>query len=62
MRSGGWLNRQHVMEGKVMDREMILKTLRAQININGHIIGAVTGSGMTAKSVSYTHLTLPTKA
>ena len=28
---------------------MILKRLRAQININGHIIGAVTGSGMTAK-------------
>lgn len=52
MRSGGWLNRQHVMEGKVMDREMILKTLRAQININGHIIGAVTGSGMTAKYVA----------
>ena len=32
-----------------MDRELILKRLRAQININGHIIGAVTGSGMTAK-------------
>lgn len=32
-----------------MDRENILKRLRAQININGHIIGACVGSGMTAK-------------
>lgn len=32
-----------------MERENILKLLRAQININGHIIGASVGSGMTAK-------------
>ncbi|MDO4975650.1 MAG: phosphoenolpyruvate hydrolase family protein [Eubacteriales bacterium] len=32
-----------------MDRETILRTLRAQIHINGHIIGAAVGSGMTAK-------------
>lgn len=32
-----------------MDRETILKTLHAQININGHIIGAAIGSGMAAK-------------
>lgn len=31
-----------------MERELILKNLRAQININGHIIGIATGSGMTA--------------
>lgn len=32
-----------------MEREQILRLLRAQININGHIIGAAVGSGMTAK-------------
>jgi len=32
-----------------MTRETILKNLNAQININGHVIGAVAGSGMTAK-------------
>lgn len=32
-----------------MERKKILKLLRAQININGHIIGASVGSGMTAK-------------
>lgn len=32
-----------------MNRENILKALRAQININGHIIGVSTGSGVTAK-------------
>ena len=32
-----------------MDREYILRLLRAQINVNGHIIGAAVGSGMTAK-------------
>lgn len=32
-----------------MDRDYILKLLHAQINVNGHIIGAATGSGMTAK-------------
>lgn len=37
---------------KGMDKEYILKLLRAQININGHIIAAVVGSGMTAKYVS----------
>lgn len=31
-----------------MDRELILKNLKAQINVNGHIIGIATGSGMTA--------------
>ena len=35
-----------------MERENILKLLRAQININGHIIGASVGSGMTAKYVA----------
>lgn len=35
-----------------MERDYILKMLRAQININGHIIGAAVGSGMTAKYVS----------
>lgn len=33
----------------MMLREEILKKLQAQIRINGHIIGAVAGSGMTAK-------------
>ena len=32
-----------------MDREYILRLLRAQINVNDHIIGAAVGSGMTAK-------------
>lgn len=32
-----------------MQREQILKLLRAQIHVNGHIIGAAVGSGMTAK-------------
>ena len=32
-----------------MEREAILRALRAQININGHIIGAAVGSGMTAR-------------
>ncbi len=32
-----------------MDREYIIRYLRAQVNINGHIIGAAAGSGMTAK-------------
>ncbi|RRD92394.1 helix-turn-helix domain-containing protein [Clostridiales bacterium COT073_COT-073] len=32
-----------------MQREQILKALKAQINVNGHIIGAVAGAGMTAK-------------
>lgn len=31
------------------DREYILRMLRAQININGHIIGVAAGGGMTAK-------------
>lgn len=35
-----------------MDRETIKKTLHAQINVNGHIIGAALGSGMTAKYVA----------
>ena len=35
-----------------MEREAIVKFLHAQININGHIIGAALGSGMTAKYVS----------
>lgn len=35
-----------------MSREEILKGLYAQIHINGHIIGAVAGSGMTAKFVT----------
>lgn len=34
-----------------LDREKILKMLNAQIHVNGHIIGAATGSGMTAKYV-----------
>lgn len=32
-----------------MDREYILRLLHAQVNINGHIVGAAVGSGMTAK-------------
>jgi len=32
-----------------MDRETILRNLKAQININGHIVSTVAGSGMTAK-------------
>ncbi|MCI8483750.1 MAG: helix-turn-helix domain-containing protein [Lachnospiraceae bacterium] len=32
-----------------MERSYLLKLLHAQININGHIIGAAVGSGMTAK-------------
>ncbi len=35
-----------------MDRETILKKLHAQINVNGHIIGASVGSGMTARYVA----------
>ena len=35
-----------------MDRETIKKMLHAQINVNGHIIGAALGSGMTAKYVA----------
>ena len=33
----------------MLDRDGILRMLRAQININGHIIGVAAGSGMTAK-------------
>lgn len=33
----------------MLQREEILKRLRAQINLNGHVIGAVVGSGMIAK-------------
>jgi len=33
----------------MLDRKHILKVLNAQIHINGHIIGASSGSGMTAK-------------
>lgn len=32
-----------------MDRNQILSRLRAQVNVNGHIVGAAVGSGMTAK-------------
>jgi predicted TIM-barrel enzyme/AraC-like DNA-binding protein len=32
-----------------MTRDAILKNLNAQINVNGHILGAAVGSGMTAK-------------
>lgn len=32
-----------------MDREYILRLLHAQVKVNGHIIGAALGSGMTAK-------------
>lgn len=32
-----------------MDREQILKALRSQLKLNGHIVGIATGSGMTAK-------------
>ncbi len=35
-----------------MEREVIIKNLHAQINVNGHIIGAALGSGMTAKYVT----------
>ncbi len=31
------------------DKEFILRRLRAEINVGGHIIGAAVGSGMTAK-------------
>lgn len=43
------LKRCLVKESDEMDREYILRLLRAQINVNGHIIGAAVGSGMTAK-------------
>lgn len=33
----------------MVSRKKILKSLWAQINVNGHIIGTVAGSGMTAK-------------
>ena len=33
----------------MIPRNEILKRLRAQINVNGHIIGTVAGSGMTAR-------------
>ena len=33
----------------MVSRKEILKRLWAQINVNGHIIGTVAGSGMTAK-------------
>ncbi len=32
-----------------MDKEQILRLLRAQVNVGGHIIGASVGSGITAK-------------
>lgn len=38
--------RQHA---EMQSRERVLKRLRAQIHINGHIIGVATGSGMTSK-------------
>ena len=34
---------------KENDKEYILRRLRAEINVGGHIIGAAVGSGMTAK-------------
>lgn len=37
------------MGGSMISREEILKELWAQIHINGHILGVVAGSGMTAK-------------
>ena len=36
----------------MMHKTEILQNLNAQIHINGHIIGAVAGSGMTAKFVT----------
>ena len=35
-----------------MDRSEIIQRLQAQIRVNGHIIGAAVGSGMTAKYVA----------
>ncbi|MBQ7496542.1 MAG: phosphoenolpyruvate hydrolase family protein [Selenomonas sp.] len=32
-----------------MEREQVLRLLRAQLHVSGHIIGAAVGSGMTAK-------------
>ena len=32
-----------------MDRNTILRRLHAQVKVNGHIVGAAVGSGMTAK-------------
>ena len=32
-----------------MERDYILKVLQAQVKVNGHIVAAVTGAGMTAK-------------
>lgn len=40
---------QESKTGMAMDKKDILKMLHAQINVNGHIVGAVAGSGMTAK-------------
>ena len=36
-----------------MERDAILKTLRGQIESNGHIIGAAVGSGLTAKLCAF---------
>ncbi len=32
-----------------MEKEQVIRQLRAQLHVNGHIIGASVGSGMTAK-------------
>ena len=37
-----------IMEIKIMQRKSIIDGLRAKISVNGHIIGASVGSGLTA--------------
>jgi predicted TIM-barrel enzyme len=32
-----------------MNRQKLIDTLHAQIDVNGHILGAAVGSGITAK-------------
>ncbi len=33
----------------MVERDDILKLLHAKVNVNGHIVGAAVGSGMTAR-------------
>lgn len=32
-----------------MEKEQVIRQLKAQLHVNGHIIGASVGSGMTAR-------------
>ena len=35
-----------------MEKEQVIRQLKAQLHVNGHIIGASVGSGMTARLVA----------